>query len=92
MLGGNPLGGLLGGLLHPPVNQQRGPAILFEMFTQLGGGSIKQAAQLGARPPWHTNAFANIKLQQTPPSFEDWICTPGGETYQEYLDRRVPSA
>ena len=27
----------------------------------------------------------------SPPSFEDWICTPNTETYQEYQERRLPS-
>ena len=25
-----------------------------------------------------------------PTSFENWICTPNTETYQEYLERRLP--
>ncbi len=40
----------------------------------------------------HGVGLANIasQLRPSPPSFEDWICTPNTETYQEYTERRSP--
>ncbi len=36
-------------------------------------------------------ALRRLGFSVPPPSFEDWICTPNTETYQEYQERRSPS-
>ena len=36
-------------------------------------------------------AGLGLYIAAPPPSFDDWICTPNTETYQEYQERRLPS-
>ena len=67
---------------------------------QLGMTQQQQIAQqfgmLGAAPanqrfgPGPNPLASLLAIKPTPPSFEDWICTPNTETYQEYQERRLP--
>ena len=71
-----------------PLHQQLGMTEqqrIAQQFGLLGASPLNQ--QFGPGP----NPFASLlAIKPSPPSFEDWICTPNTETYQEYMERRVP--
>ena len=61
---------------------------------EFGGTSGEMWSEVDQLWKWHASVFDGIKLlhEEQPITFEGWIATPGGETYQEYLQRREPSA
>ena len=77
--------GVLGGAGGFPLNQQLGQGLRFMPQQEM---ALRGAAGLGFYVAPVGLSFPIIHLG--PPSFEDWICTPNAETYQEYQERRLP--
>ena len=57
-----------------------------QVGVELGG--IQKQQEMALRGVGRPGFFVALP----PPSFEDWICTPNAETYQEYLERRLPES